>query len=169
MFVSEGQFYYFSECFLIGALCGLCCLPIMFLQTFIRNKPVKALTDLAAIVPLFLIYRRLSLFFGFPDFRIYMIAGVICGFMAESASFNKTLAFFGILLYNKIGGELRRKIAALRRKYVGRRQIKKARRGGNRNGSDSIVCADGRNGLSARFHGDKKERSRKTARGNNGA
>ncbi len=100
----------------------------MFLQTFIRNKPVKALTDLAAIVPLFLIYRRLSLFFGFPDFRIYMIAGVICGFMAESASFNKTLAFFGILLYNKIGGKLRRKIAALRRKYVGRRQIKNSSR-----------------------------------------
>ena len=97
MFVSDGQIYYFFECVLIGVVCGVFYIPFYASKRLIRNKFAGVFSDMIFAAPCCFIYVYFSLRFDFPDFRIYMIFGVICGFLLENESFNNTLAFFVVL------------------------------------------------------------------------
>ena len=165
MFVSDGQIYYFFECVLAGIVCGAVYIPFYAIKKLTRNKFVGIFSDVVFAVPFCFIYAYFALEFSFPDFRLYMIFGVICGFLLENESFNKTLAFFALKWYNKFGEKF---VLKLRRKHGVRKQIKKARRRGNGNGYNYVIYTDNRDGVSDSRHGKQKKRSRKTASGNSG-
>lgn len=170
MFVSERQIYYFSECVFVGIICGLIYLPFFVVRSMSRKRAVGIITDVLFAAPCCFVYSKAVLFFDFPNFRLYMIAGVILGFLLENSSFNKTLAFLAERVYNKIGGKVYLKLrnSKLRRKHGVRKQVKKTRRRGNGYGGYSFVRADSGYGVSTYLYGDEKERSGKTSIGDNG-
>ncbi len=169
MFVTDGQFYYFAECVLIGIVCGSVYFPICAADEILKEKRVKAekflkpVFDVSFVIPCCVVFKRLSLVFEFPDFRAYMAVGVAAGFLLENVSFNKTLAILFEKAYNKIGKSIAR---LLWRKRSVRKKIKAARIGGNGDGGSIVVRIDSGSGLSARGNGNEKKRSFKTSRRN---
>ncbi len=171
MFVTEGQLYYFIECVFIGVLCGAAYFPLAAVGEILSAKRFKAkravglIADALFAVPCCVIYGRMSLFFGFPDFRAYMPLGVALGFVAENASFNKTLAILTEKAYNKIAKSI---ALMLRRKHSDRKKVKTPRvRGDGYSGSVLIRSHNGSD-LSTRGDGNEKKRSGTPSAGNNG-
>lgn len=111
MFVSAGQFYYFAECLFIGALSGLIS-EILLVSVPLSSKfaAVGKITDFLRFVVAGAVYFRLSLYFRFPDVRLYMPLGVIVGNALEYVTVHKLLAKYLKTWYNKFENYLRSKI-----------------------------------------------------------
>ena len=69
MFVSSGQFVYFSECLFIGVVLGLIYLVFELIGGLIGVSTIKTILDVCFIVPCFFVYRFLAMKLCFPDFR----------------------------------------------------------------------------------------------------
>lgn len=111
MFVSAGQFYYFAECLFIGALSGLIS-EILLVSVPLSSKfaAVEKITDFLRFAVAGAVYFRLSLYFRFPDVRLYMPLGVIVGNALEYVTVHKLLAKYLKTWYNKFENYLRSKI-----------------------------------------------------------
>ena len=111
MFVSAGQFYYFAECLFIGALSGLIS-EILLVSVPLSSKfaAVGKITDFLRFVVAGAVYFRLSLYFRFPDVRLYMPLGVIAGNALEYVTVHKLLAKRLKTWYNRFENYLRSKI-----------------------------------------------------------
>ena len=111
MFVSAGQFYYFAECLFIGALSGLIS-EILLVSVPLSSKfgAVEKITDFLRFAVACVVYFRLSLYFRFPDVRLYMPFGVIVGNALEYVTVHKLLAKHLKTWYNKFENYLRSKI-----------------------------------------------------------
>lgn len=111
MFVSAGQFYYFAECLFIGALSGLIS-EILLVSIPLSSKfgAVEKITDFLRFAVACVVYFRLSLYFRFPDVRLYMPFGVIVGNALEYVTVHKLLAKYLKTWYNRFENYLRSKI-----------------------------------------------------------
>ncbi len=163
MFVSSGQFVYFSECLFIGVVLGLIYLVFDLIGGLIGVSAVKKILDVCFIVPCFFVYRFLAVKLCFPDFRPYMAVGVIIGFTLENASFNKMLAKFLLLVYNKCITKIK---ILIRSRRNDRRKKSEARRRRHGNVGNSISRTFNDNDISTRNDVGEKPRNTRVAKSN---
>ena len=87
MFVTKNQFYVFLACVAFGVFlaCLLCCIIELFFWAFSS-----------------LIFSYYSHILCFPNFRPYMLIGVLCGFFGYLKSFHIILAKITKKFYNRV-------------------------------------------------------------------
>lgn len=94
----------FFACVLVGAAGGVLYDVLYPLKLLIRKKAAKFVVAFDAIF--FVLFAGLYVFasvaFAFPDFRGYMFAGCMLGFLLYLKSFHRILDFLFKMLYNKI-------------------------------------------------------------------
>ena len=101
MFVTANQLYVFIACVAFGAVGGVLFSAAAAVKLALKGSPVlRVIPDVAAFVVLTVCYVVFSFRTGFPDFRIYMTAGVFTGIFAYMKTFHRTLAKFGKKAYN---------------------------------------------------------------------
>lgn len=160
MFVSSGQFVYFSECLFIGVALGFIYLVFELIGGLIGISVIKTILDICFMVPCFFVYEFLAVKLCFPDFRPYMAVGVIIGFTLENASFNKMLAKFFLLVYNKSITKIK---VLIRSRINDRRKKSEARRRRHGNVGNSISRTFDDNGIPTRNDVGEKPRNTRVA------
>lgn len=100
MYVSGGQFYVFVACVALGGACGILFSISQLIKIKISNIILRIIPDLIAFLITALIYAIYSHALSFPNFRIYMILGVIVGITLYFKSFHIMLAKYVKKLYN---------------------------------------------------------------------
>ena len=108
MFVTDFQFEYMMDSLFIGISGGFFYLVIRFFKSLFPAKAFCFFADMSSFALLFFYAFRFSRVLGLPDLRLYILAGILSGFAIPSLIFGKTVANFGVLVYNK-GRKLRRK------------------------------------------------------------
>lgn len=150
MFVSVNQFYYFLECLFLGVLAGIIYEIWFFIKLFFRSKTLKNILDFFFFPVLCLLYLKGSEIFYFPNFRTYMFAGVVLGFILYFLSFHKILAKLSELVYNKT-------ISFIWRRKSDSRQKRKARNIRNGSGGNNPIFVGDNSHLSVHFGSSKKK------------
>lgn len=101
------QLVVFAECLACGIINGFLFdvlhIPVIFL------KKMKFLSDILCFFVLFALYLLFSIRFHFPDFRLYMFAGILIGWWIYIKSFHRTLDFLCKSVYNRINNYIHRK------------------------------------------------------------
>ena len=98
MFVTSGQFYYFSICVSIS---GICAVFLSLINLLFQNKKIiKIILDIFAYILFSFIFVFIGYKLNFPNFRIYMYFGFLIGLYLGYKSFNLILAKFSKMLYN---------------------------------------------------------------------
>ena len=100
MFVSKGQIFVFIACVAFGGVSGIVFSFFSVLNFIIKNKIVKHLFDFLAFLIVCFAYVIFAYKMHFPNFRLYMIAGVFAGIYIYIKSFHIILAKFAKKLYN---------------------------------------------------------------------
>lgn len=108
MFVSDNQLYYFSLCLLFGLIFGVNIVISRLIFLFSGNKIIKVITDLTSFIIITIIYMWFSYKYNLPNFRVYMIIGVICGIVLINKSLYYILAKACKKVYNIIKRKLRK-------------------------------------------------------------
>ena len=88
------QFYIFLICVTFGIFSGIFYDVIYCAVLPFRRAWVKIAGEFLFAVIFTLLFIFLSLLFGFPAFRIYMLLGCAAGFCLYLKSFHKIVAFF---------------------------------------------------------------------------
>ena len=101
MFVTQNQIYFFIESLFIGVISGVGFEVIFAVKQVVSNEKIKNLTDCLFAFILFPTYFIFSQIFAFPNFRFYMLVGVILGFVIYCINFHKTVAKLVEKVYNK--------------------------------------------------------------------
>lgn len=138
----ENQPYAFLVCVLIGATAGVLYEPFGFVHAFIRNRFVRGAADVLFSVAAAVLFLSLSVAFGLPDLRAYMLVAFALGFFVYIESLHRIVAICRKRLYNKCRSCLK-KICFRQKAAYERRKIKKGRYGRNGCGGDP-VCGSAR-------------------------
>ncbi len=109
MFVSSNQFYVFVACVAIGCVCGVFFLISSALKKIVKSIFLRAFFDIVAFFITSVIYVYAAFKFSFPNFRFYMIIGVLCGIYAYMKSFAIIVANIVKKGYNYIVNKKRKK------------------------------------------------------------
>ena len=100
MFVTANQFYVFVACFSFGGAFG-----VVFNVSNIIKKPfnkISPIFDVLSFIFMGILFRIYSNLLQFPNFRAYMVVGVVLGVVAYKKSFYIILAKCLQKIYNKI-------------------------------------------------------------------
>ncbi|MCD7729736.1 MAG: spore cortex biosynthesis protein YabQ [Clostridia bacterium] len=97
--------------FLVCSACGVCSGIVYDLLYILRNllfgrytrmgKIAAGICDAVYFAVLSVMYVFCSVYFGFPDLRLYMVAAVLCGIILYLKSFHKSIAFLVKKIYNR--------------------------------------------------------------------
>ena len=104
MFVSNGQFYVLLICVGIGFVSGSLFTLFLPIKNVLNNYVFSALIDVLIFILLCFGYSFCANFYSFPNFRFYMVLGVMLGIILYVESFNFILAKIGKIIYNKLAG-----------------------------------------------------------------
>ena len=102
MFVTKNQLYVFIACLAFGGGVGGVFSLFSIIFGCAKNKLIKALPFVLISIPLGIAYVFYGYMLKFPNFRLYMIAGVFCGIYLYFKSFHIILAKFVKKFYNII-------------------------------------------------------------------
>ena len=108
MFVTSGQFYVFVACVCFGGCVSILFSISMLIKNFLSNSFIKIALDVICFIVVGVLYVLYSHAFNFPNFRVYMIAGVLFGIFSYLKSFHILLAKMVKKLYNIMDKKLRR-------------------------------------------------------------
>ena len=144
MFVTSNQFYVFVACVAFGGVAGMFFSLSAAVKFFLKNKFLRAVPDVAAFTITFAVYLAYSFYAGFPDFRIYMFAGVAAGIALYMKSFHLLLAKSGKIIYNICERK--------KEKRNERRKVQKTDNGYNRGRGDADSFSSHDNGVSVDSH-----------------
>ena len=102
MFVTKNQFYVFLACVAFGVFlaCLLCC--IKFVKFLSISNRILNIIELFFWAFSSLIFSYYSHILCFPNFRPYMLIGVLCGFFGYLKSFHIILAKITKKFYNRV-------------------------------------------------------------------
>lgn len=109
MFVSSNQFYVFIACVAIGSVCGIFFLISAALKKTVKNNFFRVFFDIVAFFITSAVYVYAAFALGFPNFRLYMVIGVLCGIYAYMKSFAIIVANIVKKGYNYIVNKKRKK------------------------------------------------------------
>ena len=108
MFVTSGQFYVFVACVCFGGCTSILFSISALIKNYISNRLIKILPDVICFLLISVLYVLYSHALNFPDFRVYMIVGVLFGIFTYLKSFHILLAKMVKKLYNIMDKKLRR-------------------------------------------------------------
>ena len=103
------QLYQFLVCASCGIASGVIYDALYCLRTALRGRAVTVVCDILFFLLLACGYLFLSLLFGFPDLRPYLLLGLLLGLLLYLKSFHEIVAFFVKKVYNKVTKEKQRK------------------------------------------------------------
>ena len=102
MFVTKNQIFVFIACIVFGGLSGFLLSAINVFCALIKNRIVKFILSVIAFAIIGVLYSYYSYKMYFPNFRVYMLAGVLLGIYLYYKSFYIILAKFSKKFYNII-------------------------------------------------------------------
>ena len=111
MFVSENQFFVFIACLSFGVSFGFLFSISKLIKSRIPNVFFRILPDLVFFLLLSVIYALYSHYMKFPNFRAYMIVGVVLGILIYLKSLHILLAKYLKIAYNILGRKTKDKKA----------------------------------------------------------
>ena len=102
MFVTKNQFFVFVACVAFGVVLGafICCVNLIF--SFMKNKKILHSINAVCLLLMGAGFSYYSYQMCFPNFRLYMLFGVILGVVGYFKSFHIILAKFCKKFYNGI-------------------------------------------------------------------
>lgn len=108
MFVTSGQFYVFVACVCFGGCTSILFSISALIKNYIANRLIKIILDVICFLFVGVLYVLYSHALKFPNFRLYMIVGVLLGIFSYLKSFHILLAKMAKKFYNIIDKKLRR-------------------------------------------------------------
>lgn len=100
MFVTYSQFYVFLSCLSFGVIIGVLYSIMALIKNFIKKNFIKIILDILYFLLFAILFILYAFYFNFPNFRWYMIFGVLLGNFLYAKSFHIILANFCKRLYN---------------------------------------------------------------------
>ena len=110
-FISIDQPRVFLACVSIGIISGVIYLPFYLVLQFIKINFVKHIVNGLWLTSCSVIFTYFNLIYEFPNFRAYMVVGVVLGIYLYKLSFHKVFAILLNKVYNVIN-KLIKKIKA---------------------------------------------------------
>ncbi len=101
MFVSGSQFYVFVACLAFGSVCGIFFSLSELFKIPIKNVILRIIPDFICFIITAVLFVGYSYLLKFPNFRAYMIIGVLVGILVYFKSFHILLAKCLKIIYNK--------------------------------------------------------------------
>jgi len=131
MFVTSGQFFVFMACLAFGGCVGVLFSLLKAIKFLIKIRFLGVVLDVFFFIISSFIYVGFSYALKFPNFRVYMVVGVILGIFLYFKSFYLLLAKMSKKIYNIIILKFPRKKKAKndRRKGEKSNRCKHGRRG----------------------------------------
>ena len=156
MFVTKNQFFVFLACITFGGGAGLFLSAINGIGFLFKKRIINFFCSVLALTVIGVLFSQYSYNMYFPNFRIYMIVGVLIGIYLYYKSFYIILAKILKKFYNII----KQKIVRLKGKKNDRNKSKKNDSGNN--SRRSVVARDIaiNNGLSNGIHKDRRKSNR---------
>ena len=109
MFVSQNQIFVFIACLSFGTCFGFLFSLAKFIKYKIKNLFLRIVPDVIAFLLLSRAYVGYSYSMNFPNFRIYMVIGVVLGVYIYLKTFHIILAKYVKMAYNIIDKKQRNK------------------------------------------------------------
>lgn len=100
MFVSENQFFVFIACLSFGVSFGFLFSISKLIKSRISSVFLRILPDLVVFLLLSVAYVLYSHYLKFPNFRLYMIIGIVLGILIYLKSLHILLAKYLKMSYN---------------------------------------------------------------------
>ncbi len=102
MFVANGQFFIIITCVAYGFVAGSLFTILTPLRMVVQNTIIRAILDVICFVILCFLFVVYSNLLNFPNFRVYMVFGVLLGLILYIESLHFILAKLVGIVYNKI-------------------------------------------------------------------